>query len=214
MSRRTCSTTPNAEIDHLLTNINVLKIFCGGHFPLIRVELPGSDVAVAERLASLLDAPVTGGAHVARMLFPSHLLDIRNPNHDPHTCAYWENLCKQEILAIGLRDQATLLERLFAPGGQLRRLEDMANDMHVSLRTLHRMLEREGIDYSRLRDQDRFNRAHQMLRKGASSETIASAIGLSDARSFRRAFRRWTGLSPAEYRQQNRALSPADTAAH
>ncbi|MEZ5643666.1 MAG: helix-turn-helix domain-containing protein [Burkholderiaceae bacterium] len=202
------------EIDHLLTNFNVLKTFCGGQFPLVRVELPGNDSAVSSRLADLLGTPVTGGAKVARMVFPKHVLDIRNPNYDPHTCAYWENLCEQEIHAIGLREQTTLLARLFTPAGQLLRLDDIADDMHVSLRTLHRMLVREGIDYSHLLDQDRLNRAIQMLRQGASSETISVAIGLSDARSFRRAFRRWTGLSPAEFRQQNRIPGPADADVH
>ncbi|TDM06720.1 MAG: hypothetical protein C4K60_19710 [Ideonella sp. MAG2] len=196
------------EIDHLLTNFNVLKILCGGQFPLIRVELPGHDREVFGTLARLLGAPVIGEARVARMVFDSDLLNIRNPNHDPHSCAYWEGLCEQEAQAIGLRTPATLLARLFSATGRLLPLEDIAERMHVSLRTLYRMLERDGIDYSQLQDKDRFIRAQQLLRLGVRSEDIAVDIGLSDARSFRRAFRRWAGMSPAEFREKDRVGSP------
>jgi AraC-like DNA-binding protein len=189
------------EIDHILTNINVIKTFCAGQFPLIRVELSGHDPHVTAQLTQLLGVPVSCGAKVARMVFPDQLLEVRNPQHDPHTCAYWEFLCEQEIRAIGLSGQTTLLARLFSLNGQLLPLEDIAQGMHVSLRTLHRMLVREGIDYSQLLDQDRRNQAIQMIKQGASSEAISLIVGLSDARSFRRAFRRWTGLSPAEFRQ-------------
>ncbi|WP_310626864.1 AraC family transcriptional regulator ligand-binding domain-containing protein [Limnohabitans sp.] len=189
------------EIDHLLTNINVVKAFCAGEFPLIRVELPDHDPHVAAQLTQLLGVPVSCGAQVARMVFPDRVLEVRNPHHDPHTCAYWEALCEQEIRAIGLGNQSTLLAQLFSLNGHLLRLEDIAQCMHVSLRTLHRMLVREGIDYSQLLDQDRRNWSIQMLKQGASSEAISLVVGLSDARSFRRAFRRWTGLSPAEFRQ-------------
>ncbi len=202
------------QIDHLLTNFNVLKTFCGGVFPLVRVEIPGNDAAVNARLAHFLQVPIVGNAQTARMVFSKHLLDFRNPNHDPIICAYWENLCEQEINAIGLRDQTTLLAQLFSPSGQLRRLEAVADGMHVSQRTLHRMLVREGIDYSNLLDQDRLNRAIQMLKQGASSDAISEAIGLSDARSFRRAFRRWTGLSPADFRLQHQVPKVPNSTTH
>ncbi|MFV0681248.1 MAG: helix-turn-helix domain-containing protein [Ottowia sp.] len=200
------------EIDHLLTNINVLQVFCGDQFALTRVEIPCSDPALIGQLARLLKAPVIGSAKVARMVFPSQILDVRNPDYDPIACNYWEALCEQEAHATGLNGQTTLLARLFGANGQLLKLEDIASDMHVSLRTLHRMLVREGIDYSQLLDQDRLNRSIRMLKQGASSEAISASIGLSDARSFRRAFRRWTGLSPAEFAHQHQTpVVPSDT---
>ncbi len=201
------------EIDHLLTNFNVIKTFCGGLFPLTRVELPSHDPHVAAQLTQLLGVPVSGGAQVARMVFPNRLLELCNPHHDPYTCAYWETLCEQEIRAIGLGSQSTLLTQLFSLNGHLLRLEDIAQCMHVSLRTLHRMLVREGIDYSQLLDQDRRSRSIQLLKQGASSEAISLVVGLSDARSFRRAFRRWTGLSPAEFRQLHQTTGAPTLAA-
>jgi AraC-like DNA-binding protein len=40
-----------------------------------------------------------------------------------------------------------------------------------------------------------------MLARGSSTDDVAATLGYSDERSFRRAFERWTGLTPARFRQ-------------
>jgi AraC-like DNA-binding protein len=75
----------------------------------------------------------------------------------------------------------------------------------LSVRTLQRRLEEEGLSYSRLVEKTRLNRAIYWLRDPSIQLIdISAELGYSDAAHFSRAFKRWTGLSPREYRRQNR----------
>lgn len=84
---------------------------------------------------------------------------------------------------------------------------EVARMLHMSERSLRRKLLDAGIGFQSLLDECRAN--HALERIGSSHISLAelaSQTGFSDMRSFRRAFKRWTGKSPAEYRQS--ALQP------
>lgn len=71
----------------------------------------------------------------------------------------------------------------------------------LSVRTLQRRLFAQGFEYSALLEQVRFERAVELLRgTDAKIVDIAHELGYQEAASFTRAFRRWTGLSPQEFR--------------
>lgn len=73
----------------------------------------------------------------------------------------------------------------------------------MSVRTLQRRLSLLGVSYSTVIDEARFRIASKMLVATKTPCTdIAKAVGYSDASHFARAFRRWTGLSPGEFRSQ------------
>lgn len=96
------------------------------------------------------------------------------------------------------RVRRSLAERL--PDGEAR-AASVAAGLSMSVRTLHRTLAAEGTTFSQILDQYRHERAVQALadeRIGIAE--IAFALGFSELSSFYRAFRRWTGCTPAEYR--------------
>jgi AraC-like DNA-binding protein len=71
----------------------------------------------------------------------------------------------------------------------------------LSVRTLQRHLNSRGLTYRELIDQLRFESAIRLI--GDDSMTlidIARQVGYSDSAHFNRAFRRWTGTSPSQYR--------------
>lgn len=72
-----------------------------------------------------------------------------------------------------------------------------------SPRTLHRRLAEAGSGYHDILDDVRRRLAEEFLRNiGLSIEEIAARTGFSDASNFRKAFRKWTGELPAEYRRR------------
>jgi AraC-like DNA-binding protein len=78
----------------------------------------------------------------------------------------------------------------------------IASAAGLSIRTLQRRLADYGLDYSSLIDRVRFDLAQNLLRDpGRSLIDIAYDLGYTDASSFTRAFRRWTGTTPTTFRR-------------
>lgn len=85
--------------------------------------------------------------------------------------------------------------------GVLPTAETLAHELAMSARTLSRRLQDEGQSLSRLLEQVRIERAEQLLREGRLSvQDVAVQSGFADASSFGRAFKRATGMTPAEQR--------------
>lgn len=82
-------------------------------------------------------------------------------------------------------------------------LEDMASGLRRSTRTLRRKLQELGVSYSQLLEQVRHELAIDRLTHGHEAiAEIAERLGYGDPANFRRAFRRWTGLSPGQFRER------------
>jgi AraC-like DNA-binding protein len=79
--------------------------------------------------------------------------------------------------------------------------EAIAALLHVSPRTLHRQLKEEGASLQQLKDEVRLERAKDLLYRTARPiKQVAAAVGFRNEKSFSRAFRAWTGVSPAALR--------------
>lgn len=119
-------------------------------------------------------------------------------------------------LLVHYRDDASLIARIRALL-RSRAPEDwpdavrLAADLGLSPATLRRQLAASGQSYQRLKDERRCRLACRQLDQGALPlDELALRLGFADPRSFQRAFRRWTGLSPLGYRQRpTRASQPA-----
>ena len=86
----------------------------------------------------------------------------------------------------------------------------IARELEMSARTLRRHLAEEGTSYERLLDDLRKELAEHYLREPELGiDDVAVLLGFSEARAFRRAFRRWNGLSPAQFRLRTGARRPA-----
>jgi AraC-like DNA-binding protein len=75
--------------------------------------------------------------------------------------------------------------------------------MGASPRTLKRKLAAQGVSFSALLTEARHEAAMRLLRRSTLSlDAIAERLGYSTAPNFIRAFRRWSGQTPTEYRRK------------
>jgi AraC-like DNA-binding protein len=80
-------------------------------------------------------------------------------------------------------------------------LETIAEALHMSRATLKRKLKTNGSTFQDIKDSFRLRRASNLLRDTeATVDEIAAELRFSDASGFSKAFRRWTGLAPSEWR--------------
>ncbi|HEY6824766.1 MAG TPA: AraC family transcriptional regulator ligand-binding domain-containing protein [Steroidobacteraceae bacterium] len=104
---------------------------------------------------------------------------------------------------IAARCKAEVLERL-ASGESPE--ADIAKSLHMSRRTLQRKLAEADLTYQKLVDDTRRDLALRYIEDARRSITeITFLLGFSGQSAFTRAFRRWAGVSPTEYRSGRRA---------
>lgn len=81
-------------------------------------------------------------------------------------------------------------------------LHAVAGVVDVSVRTLQRRLREAGVSYAQVLAEARFEAARRMLRESdVRIGEVARTLGYSDGAHFTRAFQRWTGVTPRDFRR-------------
>ena len=80
-------------------------------------------------------------------------------------------------------------------------INKVAKEMAVSVRTLQKRLEEEGVVFSGLYKDIRKRLAQRYLRENYTVEQITYLLGFSEPSVFRKAFKKWSGVTPREYRE-------------
>lgn len=123
-----------------------------------------------------------------------------------------------ELAQLSLQELPHYVQRLLRnrlPSGNVT-VEQIAEQMMLSPRTLQRYLQAEGTSFQQLLDDARQSMAIRYLRDSSISLTQLSALlGYTSLGAFSRAFSRWTGTSPQKWKQQHRRpIQPTDGASH
>lgn len=181
----------------------------------VRAGCPGALVARAwfsnarpaalAPLSSFLGTGELGFGHEdSGLAVPRASLDHPMAQADARTLDAIAPLLEAEL---GLRPQAqSLAERLAAhlasalPVGA--DVADAARAMHMSPRTLQRRLEQEQTRFSEVLDRARLAQARRLLADASVTLTdVAFRLGFADLATFSRAFKRWTGVPPGQWRR-------------
>jgi AraC-like DNA-binding protein len=175
----------------------------GSSFKPVRLELTYPAPRHAAEYRSLFGCEVRFGSNRNRVVVAQHWLDTPLPTHHPVSAQQALAICRDQKVQIKRQSEIVAsVERI------LRRrlaehptLGEVAQNLNLSERTLRRHLAATGRVYREIHDQLRTERALELLGAGALSiADIGSEVGFSDAREFRRAFKRWTGSPPAAMR--------------
>lgn len=142
-----------------------------------------------------------GGFH--QMRFAAKWLEVPLRFRHALTCSQAIAICEDCMGNLTSRDSVLMKLRhlpVVAPGRVLS-LDEAANALHMSERTLKRQLQKLNTQYRRVVDAMRFEWAASALRStDLAVAEIAEQMCFTDVANFRRAFKRWTGQTPQEYR--------------
>jgi AraC-like DNA-binding protein len=184
---------------------NIMRVLCGASWSPTEVLLsrrPPRDSAPYRRF---FRAPLRFGQDQSAMVFPTPWLDHRLPTADPHLHRHLEREARERHA----QEDANLV-------GALRRLlrqclatqecsiTDVAKQLDMHERTLNRRLQAEGTTFRRELEEIRYGMARRFLTESAAPlAEIATALGYADASAFSRAFKRWSKITPAQWRSRN-----------
>ncbi len=134
-------------------------------------------------------------------------LALSFPGADDRLKSYYCNVLEKYELDVmsgdTLEARAQLLFTKKMAFGEPAR-EVIARELNTSVRNLQRQLQRAGTSYRQVTEQARLVAARQeLLNSDRPMHEIAFLLGYSDSRVFRRAFKRWTGMSPVDFRRHN-----------
>jgi AraC-like DNA-binding protein len=125
---------------------------------------------------------------------------------NPGTVHMCEQQCEAILASLDVQDGLLTRVRrlLLARPGDFPDLQSAANALHTSARSLRRHLSALGTSYQQVLDEVRKRLALQYLSSTQLPlQEIAFLLGFSDPSNFRRAFKKWTGKSPGEYRREH-----------
>lgn len=155
---------------------------------------------------AILDAPLQFSSGRTAMQVPVEVLSLANPQADATLLTlldrYTDTLLERQpaLVTVSARVRAWLVE---AHGSGSPAARQAAASLAMSERTLHRRLEQEGTTFRQVLDRFRHEKSVALLAAGSSITDVAFLLGYSELSAFYRAFRRWTGKSPAAVRDRN-----------
>ena len=118
--------------------------------------------------------------------------------------------CEAQCQAMLARRQARtglagqLRDRLVAVPAQQPDMEALADEFHMTSRTMRRRLAEEGTTFRQLQEEVREALADELLAGPLTLEQVAEALGYGESSNFIRAYRRWKGTTPKEFRNRGR----------
>lgn len=157
-----------------------------------------------ERYADAFHGAVRFDAPRVMLAFPLPSLWLRCATADP--VMYDVSVGKLEMLQRRLEGDDHLvgrIEHVIAVRTQCPTLQEMADLVHMSTRTVIRHLRRAGTTYQELTDAHRRQQAEMLLANPSLDVAeIAYGLGYADPANFGRACRRWFGVAPSYYRER------------
>lgn len=172
-----------------------------------RVEFTHQPNGPEAKYVDFFRAPVRFGRPTNALVFEAAALDRPFTAHDPtlfdYVRAHIEGM-RAKLLALGPADGLAAvrrgIERIAERGDYSA--ESLARQMGMSLRSLQRHVGEHDTTVTDLLETARRASAEELLGDGRLSiDEVAEAVGYADRRAFSRAFKRWSGQTPAAFRK-------------
>jgi len=149
---------------------------------------------------------LTFGAQANEFIFDSRTLSLPLVKADPSLCAVLDRHAKELLTTYPredtLPDRIRTLIRDELNGGDAS-LDRLATKLGMSGRTLQRKLREHGTSHQELLDEMRRALAMRYLREPEMAICeVAYLLGFSESSALHRAFKRWTGMTPSEFRRR------------
>ena len=186
--------------------VQLCRIATDSHFAPRSVALERSCPDDASSYTEVLRCPVVFDAETTHIEFDLESVDRPLPGDNAELARANDHVAEQYLRSLEPHKVASEVRELLLamlPSGKSSQTS-IARRMNRSLSTLQRQLQSEGTSYQEIRDDTRSALARDYVRdRDLTLSQVAYMLGFSDQSNFSRAFKRWTGQTPREFRQQS-----------
>jgi AraC-like DNA-binding protein len=189
---------------------NLMRGLCGPDWKPHEVLLPHRKPADVLPFRRFFQAPIRFEAETAALVFSTECLAKPLPGSDPDLHRLLQGHLHELDRADGgeLPDQMRRILRSLLLHHQCS-ADGMAKLFAIHRRTLNRRLRSQGTGFHVLVEEARYQIARQLMSDTrVPLSQVAAALDYSEPSAFTRAFRRWSGMSPTEWRAAQTPLQP------
>jgi AraC-like DNA-binding protein len=196
----------------LSTMMRVGREMTGADWAPREVHFEHAEPSDVSEHARIFRAPVLFDRPLTKLVFDASMLALPLVAADPTLGSLLERQA-EELLArhprrAGCAERVRRLIREGLPGGDAR-MDSACRRLGVSARTLQRKLREEGTSFQQLLEETQRALAELYLRRPEVAICeISYSLGFSQPSAFHRAFRRWTGQTPKEFRRGGKKGMP------
>ena len=152
----------------------------------------------------MLGCDVIFGAKENRLYFPATLLSHASPHAEPELLDLHERFASEQVARLEKKDIVGQVERIVAElldSGEVT-LDAVAERLGIKPRTLRTRLTEAETSFNQVLADFRYRLARQLLATTDESiDEIVYLTGFSEPSTFYRAFKRWSSMTPIEYRK-------------
>ena len=174
------------------------------------VRVMHTDEGRRQALQAHFGCAVEFGCRRNEIVFDVEALATPMPMSNPESSALCQQQCQQLVARLSRRSHFVdvVRKRILAQPGYFPSLEQVADDLALSPRTLRRRVEGEGSRFQEILDEVRLGLAKDYLANSTLSiEQVAELLGFSHTGNFSHAFKRWSGVPPLEFRRNPGSIS-------
>jgi AraC-like DNA-binding protein len=182
------------------------EVFESGYLPInLQFTSPRPPDLSLDALQQLLGAEIQFGANYNGIAWVAKQMDLPLVKANAATAKICELQCsqllqqKQNWKPIEKQVKDTLLHL-----GLTSSMQDIADYLSRTTRTLHRQLKQEQTSWRQVRDEVRIGIAEELLSNPMKLDEIAERLGFSDGANFSHSFKRCRNITPSQHRKQSK----------
>ena len=185
-----------------------LSSLCQQSLSIEKVQIEFPPPPYADRYSEFFGCPVEFNAELNQLRLSHSALAQKGLDHSPHTWRELLHLCERELEQLtrthSLQERITLILGPMLHGREPD-LQGIARQLQLPTWTLRRKLAEEGTQFRTILNETRRDLAMAYIRDTELRfGEIAYLLGFSSAEAFQRAFKRWSGQTPGEFRRERR----------
>jgi len=186
---------------YMAAGMNVLLELCGPAWTPTEVFIPSAKPRDCTHHRHLLKVTPHFGAEFCALRFSAHWLRKAVSGADPERLRLAERSANLAGAPALLQQVHRALRALLLNGKNSG--DDVARMLSMHRRTLNRRLHEQGTTFQGVLDKVRFEVARQLLSSSnIALDDVAGSLGYAGVSPFMRSFRRWSGMTPGDWRHR------------